>query len=237
MRSSLLLFALSTAMLGQDRYVMMNKGMDVCPRAERDDERISRYNAFAGQLSWQTGTRYYNPSERKDVHEFAVVEKSGKTQTMSEFHGKPVLIGLWSVGCEPSLAMLGEMAQLQDKAEKLGFEVFPVNFDRMRWAAIEPFLNQEKVKKMLPSVKIFTPGLGENGVNQFMDVIPALPTFFILDRQGRVAIRSFGYKRGNLVSCLKAILSEPSNPADPIPSPSEKPNEPDSAPASNDTHP
>jgi hypothetical protein len=224
MRLMCALFGLSALLCGQDRYTTLDKDGDVCPRLVLDGPiKAAGSRAYGttggqrgagaiGEMTWQTGVQFIPTDQRKDVSRFAAVDESGKAYPMSDYRGRVLVVGLWSVSCQPSLYLLGEMAELNGKGAKAGFELFPVNYDSERWRVIEKFVRQSRMQTELKGVKIYTPGLGSQGVNNFMDQIPALPTYFIIDRQGRVAVQGTGYKDGDLVRWLKKILVEPAAP-------------------------
>lgn len=224
MRLMCALLLLSTFLGAQDRYTTLDKDGDVCPRLVLDGpikaagSRADRTTgglrgaAAIGEMTWQTGVKFIPADQRKDVSLFAAVDESGKAFPMSDYRGRVLVVGLWSVSCQPSLYLLGEMAELYGKGAKAGFELFPVNYDSERWRVISKFINQTRMQTELKGVKIYTPGLGSQGVNNFMDQVPALPTYFILDRQGRLAVQGTGYKEGDLVRWLKKLLLEPAAP-------------------------
>jgi len=209
MRSLALIF-FPLALVAQDRYIWRDKTANVCPLL--DQRGASPYHPTYS-WSWKSGTEFIPPEKRQDVSAFTVVDESGAKISLKELKGKPVIIGLWSTHCEPSLFLLSEMAQLYGRAGKFGFEMFPTNYDREQWTTITPFVNQKQIQPLLQGVKIFTPELGWNGVHLFMDVVPALPTFFVIDRDGRLAIQSFGFTAGELSKCIKVILAETSRAA------------------------
>jgi thiol-disulfide isomerase/thioredoxin len=204
--TALLLGGLSLS--AQERYVMWGKNTDFCPRV---DQRGASPFQNRGEVTWTTGTKFIPSEKRMDVSKFTLTDEAGKSYTLKEQAGKPVIVGLWSTHCEPSLFLLGEMAQLYGRTAKFGFEVFPVNYDREGWRTIIPFLRQQRMQAALAGVKVFLPELGLNGVNVFMQVVPALPTFFIVDRQGRLAVQSYGFKAGELSKWLKVVISEPAS--------------------------
>lgn len=73
--------------------------------------------------------------------------------------------------------------------------------------------NQSRFGKTI----FYRPGLGKEGLLNLGPELNALPTTFILDREGRVAMRWVGYHRGALVNALKAILAERPAPAPAVP--------------------
>lgn len=206
MRVHLALLLCSLSLAAQDRYIMWDKTKDYCPRHEQLGS--SPYQPTE-TYTWQTGTRFLPPDQRSDASLFTIQDEAGKAVSLKEFRGKPIIVVLWSTRCEPSLYLLGEMVQLNGQAAKFGFEAFATNYDRERWGIIRPFLDQQRMKTMLKGVKIFTPSIGEGGIHVFMKVIPVLPTFFLVDREGRMAVQSMGYKAGELSKWLKVLLAEP----------------------------
>ena len=209
MKALIPLLCCSLSLVAQDRYINWGKKLDVCPR-----EEMSGSSPFhdVDEYTYQTGTEFIKPEQRIDVGAFTVLDESGRAFSLKDLKGKPVIVGLWSTHCEASLFLLGDMAQLFGRAAKFGFEIFPTNFDQERWSTIKPFLQQTRMQSLLKDVKIFTPALGENGAHVFMAIIPVLPTFFIVDRQGRMAVRSYGYKAGELSKWLKVMLMEAASP-------------------------
>ena len=214
MKFLVVLLLLGISLSAQERYVMWGKNTDFCPKV---DQRGASPFQNRGEVTWTTGTKFIPVGQRMDVSQFTVTDESGKSYTIKEQAGKPVIVGLWSTHCEPSLFLLGEMAQLYGRTAKFGFEVFPANYDREGWRTIIPFLKQQRMQAALAGVKVFLPELGRNGVNVFMDVVPVLPTFFIVDRHGRLAVESFGFKAGELSKWLKVVINEPlsQDPANP----------------------
>ena len=215
MKRVLFVLLCAVGLMAQDRYVTYNKSWNFCPR---QDQRGSSPYQPTSRVTWETGTEYYPVGQRVDASTFKVFDKDNKPTVMSQLKGKPIVIGLWSTHCEPSLYLLSEMAQLWHKTAQFGFAVFPVNFDAERWQTIAPFLNQQRVRTIMADVKVFTPDKGPDGVYLLMKVVPVLPTFFVLDREGRVAARSFGFKPGELARCLQRVYDEPLHPL-PAPAP------------------
>ena len=212
MRRSLVLLLLPLVLAAQDRYIWRDKTANVCPLL--DQRGSSPYQSYTS-WSWRSGTAFIPPEKRQDVSAFTVEDESGAKTSLKDLKGRPVIVGLWSTHCEPSLFLLSEMAQLYGKAGKFGFGLFPTCFDREKWFTITPFVNPKRIQPLLQGVKIFTPESGDHGVHLFMEVVPALPAFFVIDREGRLAIESFGFKEGELSKCLKYILAEASGPAQP----------------------
>lgn len=62
--------------------------------------------------------------------------------------------------------------------------------------------------KEVQKVRFFRAGLGEHGPMQLGAELAALPTVYILDRQGRVAHAYVGYVEQRLSQALRRYLAE-----------------------------
>jgi len=215
-----LLLCTACVLFAQDRYHQPNKNTDVCGRVVLEgpirpgggwgpnSTGGNMGAAPGGEIFTTIGVQFYPREARKDVSKFAAVEESGHLVNVADFRGKVVVVGLWSTKCEPSLYLLGELAKLQPRGITGGFEILPVNYDPEGWRIVNNFLKQERMKKLLSGVKIYTPALGAQGVHLFMDIVPSLPTFFILDRDGKLAVYGCGYKDWEVLRCLQAVVNE-----------------------------
>ncbi len=158
-----------------------------------------------------TGKPQHLPlGHRPSAAAFSFTDKSGKTRSVGDLKGKIVIIGFWTTACDASCRELMEMADLQPKGGKFGFEVIPVNFDPERWAKVMPFL--QKNPDFFKNTQVYLPGVGEHGPSVLSKVIPALPAVFIVDREGNLAYAGAGYEPNALVAALSRVLKE-SKPA------------------------
>lgn len=144
--------------------------------------------------------------QRKAAGTFAVLDPAGKALEASALKGKAVAIVFWQVGCGPSLDLLLELTDLQKREDRFGFAAWPVNYDTDRWVRVRPFV--EKNRKALGEARLFVPALGDRGAQVLAPVLEALPAWFILDREGRVAVQATGYEPKALVTALKKVLQE-----------------------------
>ncbi len=150
--------------------------------------------------------RFIPMGQRPSVAAFGVADKAGKITTVADLKGRVVIIGFWTTACDASCRELMEMADLQPKGEKFGFNVLPVNFDPERWQKVMPFI--QKNPKFFEKTQIFLPGIGAQGPAVLAKVIPALPAVFIVDRDGNLAYAGTGYESNVLVENLKKVLVE-----------------------------
>jgi len=257
---SLLLSALCLTLGAQGIYQNANSPSDpICPRLEREKTSLNFGGSGGGNttaglkgadtthlLNYQQGRQYFPQGERKPGSTFAAYDERGKGTSVASLKGKVVLIGLWSVRCDPSAKMLLEFASLYPKREQFGFEILAVNFDESKlldgtrpgldvyidggWKAISKFRNTNTQFFGASKMPVYVPGLGKEGVSTFMDVVRSLPVLFVIDREGNLAQLHIGYKDGFVGEAIQRALREKPMPVAtlaPEPSPeAAKPNRP-----------
>ncbi len=107
----------------------------------------------------------------------------GKTVTLADFRGKPVLINLWATWCAPCVR---EMPTLDALAVRAGdkLQVLVVSQDLEGAAKVTPFFEKAKFKALQPYLEPDVALSTGYGVN--------LPTTILYDAQGREVWRVSG---------------------------------------------
>ncbi len=131
-------------------------------------------------------------SQRPLVGEM-VFESGQKRFRLADLKGRIVLVDVWATWCPPCIAALPELIRMQ-KRYKDDLVIVGLNVDEAGWEVVEPFLhrrpeiNYPVVRSDPPSRILF---------NTIIDVPPlgkvsALPSGFLLDRQGRLVAKYVG---------------------------------------------
>jgi len=238
--SSLLLALLCLPASAQGIYQNANSPTDaICPRVDKDKTSLNFGSAMSGTTGGQVGAdstsklyyqqmnQLYPQGQRKSVAAFAAYDAKGKGTTVASLKGKVVLVGLWSVRCDPSAKMLMELAGLYPKRDHYGFDILAVNFDENQqdegiqggWRAINTFMTKNKGFFEVSKMPVFTPGLGVEGASNFMDIVHSLPALFVIDRQGNLSQLHLGYKDGFVGEALKLAVREKALPVVKAPNP------------------
>jgi cytochrome c biogenesis protein CcmG/thiol:disulfide interchange protein DsbE len=123
-----------------------------------------------------------DPATRHTAPEFALKDASGKLVHLSDYKGKVVLLDFWATWCGPCNIEIPWFEQFQKKYGERGFEVLGVSMDDNGWKDITPFAKRQKINYQIVLGNDMTGDLG----------IQALPTAFIIDRQGRIAAVEIG---------------------------------------------
>ena len=116
--------------------------------------------------------------ERHPAPDFTLKDGDGKVVHLSDYRGKVVLLDFWATWCGPCKIEIPWFIEFQ-KAHREGFAVLGVSMDDEGWEVVKPFLAKAKVNYRVV--------IGNDQTSQEYGGIDALPTTFLIDREGRIA--------------------------------------------------
>jgi thiol-disulfide isomerase/thioredoxin len=123
-----------------------------------------------------------NPDPAPD---FKLTGLDGKSVTLGDFHGKVVLLNFWATWCGPCRAEVPDLVELQnkykDRLQVLGLVVDDEDDD-----AIKMFVTQFRINYPI--------AITSNEIRLQYGGIPALPTSFVLDAEGRIVQKHEGLR-------------------------------------------
>ena len=212
----------------------------ICPRVDKDKTSLNfgarspSGSGTGGEMGadstvkfyYQQGDQYIPVGQRKSVAGFAAYDARGTGTAVASLKGKVVLVGLWSVRCDPSSRMLTELANLYPKREQFGFEILAINFDENQldgskieggWRAINRFMTKNRQFFEASKMPVYTPGLGREGPSNFMDIVHSLPALFVIDREGNLAQIHIGHKDGFVGKAIQRAILEKAAGTTPAP--------------------
>lgn len=136
--------------------------------------------AGCSDTSDHTSREMSEPGHPRDpAPDFTLQDSGGQDVTLSELEGKVVLLNFWATWCGPCKIEMPWFLEFQQKYRDRGFTVIAVSMDEEGWDVVRPFLNE-----LRPNFPVVI-GNDEMG-NDFGGVV-ALPTTFIIDREGKIA--------------------------------------------------
>ncbi len=109
----------------------------------------------------------------------------GQPLTLGTFSGMVVLLNVWASWCGPCVAELPALDRLQAEMGGQDFQVVAISVDRGAGRVVEPFLLRIGAKHLPVYLDPESRTLRQLGVG-------ALPTSFLLNRQGRIIGRLEG---------------------------------------------
>ena len=76
-------------------------------------------------LAWGMGSRV--PAVGMQAEDFSLTDLEGKSQSLSQYRGKIVLLNFWATWCKPCTTEMPAMQTVYDKLRDKGFVVLAVN--------------------------------------------------------------------------------------------------------------
>ena len=110
--------------------------------------------------------------------DFTLKDAAGKRISLSDFKGKVVLLNFWATWCGPCKVEIPWFIEFEKQYQAQGFTVLGVSMDEDGWKAITPYVAEHHLN--YPVV------LGDEQVSKDYGGIDALPTTFVIARDGRV---------------------------------------------------
>jgi thiol-disulfide isomerase/thioredoxin len=121
---------------------------------------------------------------------------------LSDYRNKVVLLNFWATWCGPCKIEIPWFKELEQDYKDRGFAVLGVSMDEDGWDAVKPF-----VKDLGVNYRIL---LGTDIVAQMYGGVNALPTSFLIDRQGRIASVHLGLvSKSDYENDIQALLASP----------------------------
>ena len=121
----------------------------------------------------------------KIAPDFSLPDPDGKTVRLSDFKGKVVLLDFFATWCPPCRNEIPHFIEMQKQFAAQGFTMLGIAFDAQGATVVKPFARQASVNYPL--------ALGDSQVAQAYGGVDALPTTFLIGRDGRILQTYVGY--------------------------------------------
>lgn len=115
--------------------------------------------------------------------DFSLPDAQGGTIQLSDYRGKVVLVDFWTTYCGACKIEIPWFTEFQNSYRDRGFTVLGVSLDEEGWKVLRPFIEEKDIN--YPVV------LGGDEVADRYGV-QALPTTFLIDRDGRITVTHTG---------------------------------------------
>jgi peroxiredoxin len=135
--------------------------------------------------------------------DFSLQDISDQKVSLSDFRGKVVLVDFWATWCPPCRMSIPELVKLQDKYRAEGLEILGISLDDPA-DDLNRYLNEFKVKfKINYRILRFNPKVMQD---YFGMESPAIPTMFVIDRDGKIREKIVGFDPKTLNRSLARLL-------------------------------
>ena len=132
---------------------------------------------------------YASGPSRPLVAAFGFETEDGTRQSVGSFKGRVVVVDVWATWCGTCLYSIPKLIDLQKKYRGQPVEIIGVDVDDDGWAKVKPFLRKHPEISYTLAVP-YPPASFQ--LKSIVDLKPlgnvsAIPTVFVVDRQGRLA--------------------------------------------------
>jgi cytochrome c biogenesis protein CcmG/thiol:disulfide interchange protein DsbE len=133
----------------------------------------------AGQSTSKTQGKVKAVSSRKPAPDFSLKDPDGKVVRLADYRGKVVLLNFWATWCGPCKIEMPWFIEFERRYKDRGFAVIGVSMDEEGWPVVKPFITNMAVNYRVVQ--------GDDTTAELYGGVEALPTSFLIDREGRIA--------------------------------------------------
>ncbi len=153
--------------------------------------------------------RYADPASRPDVGGFHFETRRG-VEDIGDFSGRVVVVDVWASWCPPCVEGIPRLVALAERFRAAPFDLLGLSVDRGGWEDLDPFLERHPEINYRVAVPHPPPAFL---LRTLVDLDPlgdvaTLPTFFVIDPQGRLAGKFVGANTLPEVSAMAGRLLE-----------------------------
>ena len=144
------------------------------------------------------------PAERVEAPDVTLSGSDGSERALDALDGEVVYVDFWASWCPPCLRSFPWMDALEARFARRGLRVVAINLDAERADATR-FLETTPVR--------FDVAFDPAGTSAEAFGLLGMPSSYLIDREGRVALAHVGFRRRDaaaLEAAIAAVLAEPS---------------------------
>jgi len=142
------------------------------------------------------------PGARRPAPDIRSTGVDGQPWSLADRKGHVVLVDFWATWCPPCRKTIPHLIEMQTEFGGRGLEIVGMSLDQGGSAIVAPFMQQAGINYPIVIDK------GGKWTNLFGGV-EGIPTFFLIDRDGRIAGRVTGaVPKESMVQAVEALLKE-----------------------------
>ncbi len=141
--------------------------------------------------------------DARKAPDFTLEDLQGREISLSDHLGKVVLVDFWATWCPPCRKSIPELVELQERYRDDGLVILGISLDDPGMADDEFLREFKEANRMNYAVLRGNEGLVRE---YFGDQRVAIPTMFVVDREGRITAKHVGFTPGAIEKSLKKLL-------------------------------
>ncbi len=127
-----------------------------------------------------------DPAEKPSAPGFTLKNLRGENASLSDYHGKVVLLNFWATWCAPCRKEMPSMEKLWQTYREQGLVILAVSTDNGGESRIKSFARRLKLTFPI----LLDPDSQASDLYQ----VSGIPVSFLIDRQGRIVAHVLGSK-------------------------------------------
>ncbi len=144
--------------------------------------------------------------DRKAAPEFSLKDVTGASVKLSDYRGKVVLLNFWATWCGPCKIEIPWFIDFEQSYKDRNFAVLGISLDDDGWESVKPYIEQRKINYRVM--------IGTEELEHQYGGVDALPTTFIIDREGRIAVVHVGLvSKTEYQNDILNLLDAPKDPS------------------------
>jgi peroxiredoxin len=144
--------------------------------------------------------------ERPEAYNFSAKDLNGKVRTLDEFNGKVVLLLIWSTNCPICRSEINQFNELARKYKDKDITFIAMSVEPEK--RVSDFLRKNPLEYLV-LIGGFDAIIGYADIDSDGRFYIAYPTYFLIDKKGRVALKDRGKGKTEKISLvIDKLLTE-----------------------------
>lgn len=135
--------------------------------------------------------------------DFSLSDVSGQTVSLEQYRGSVVLLDFWATWCAPCRMTIPLLTKLHEQYKDKGLVILGVSVDDPQMIKDMDLLNYKKMSQIDYPLLRFNQKIMQD---YFSDEQMAIPTMFVIDRNGRIRDKIVGFQPETLEKSLAAVV-------------------------------
>ncbi len=132
---------------------------------------------------------------------FELPNLDGQLVKSTDLEGKVIIVDFWATWCPPCRQMIPELKKVYSKYKNQNVEILAISLDEGGAEAVKKFVSETGID--------YTVLLADRDITKKFGQINAIPTSFIIDKQGNIRDKHIGFRNADdMENIVKALLSE-----------------------------